>query len=273
MIPRPVPRRAPRCFRIPNGVESRSLADHLKNLDRVGAALRSARDGIARERVRPSQRRRQETEQATKERARQPWRGAEPSEALTWGELLGGDAFVAMAAEHGGFGQERSILEIGPGYGRLVKAALGAGLPFRRWTGVDLSASNVAYLSKEVGDTRVRFVEGDAESVALEGQFDTMLSSLTLKHLYPTFEVALGNVARHMAPGGLLFFDLVEAKLLDRILSVDAYFRQETTYIRRYAQGEVRDILGRCGLALVTFDEVEHAPGRRRLLVMARAAA
>lgn len=246
------------------------MAGDTSTLGRVGAAIRSARDGVARERVAPGQRRRGEDEGATHQRARVTWEVAEPSDALTWGVPLRGDAFVAAVAERGGFGPQRAVLEVGPGYGRLLTAALGQERPFRSWTGLDLSTANVAHLSGHFRDPRVSFREGDAESFSRAERFDTMVSSLVLKHLYPTFERALTNVAWHMAPEGLVFFDLVEARLVDRLLSAHAYFREETTYIRRYTGAEVGEIVGRCGLDLVALEHVEHAPGRRRLLVMAR---
>ena len=37
------------------------------------------------------------------------------------------------------------------------------------------------------------------------------ISSLTLKHVYPTFEGVIANIGRQSAPGARLVFDLIEA--------------------------------------------------------------
>lgn len=55
----------------------------------------------------------------TRERVRQLWSASRPTETLTWGKLISGDAFVAAAERYGVFAPDHSILEIGPGYGRL----------------------------------------------------------------------------------------------------------------------------------------------------------
>jgi hypothetical protein len=63
-----------------------------------------------------------------------------------------------------------------------------------------------------------------------------------------------------------LMFDLIEG--------TRRYFhRDRVTFIREYAPDEVRGILERTSLELVAFDSIEHAPGRRRLLVVARSSA
>jgi SAM-dependent methyltransferase len=195
------------------------------------------------------------------------WRDAKPDQGLTWGYELTGDAFVAKVDSFGGFGPERSILEIGPGYGRLARSAVALGLPFRRYVAVDLSETNVAHLREVLTDPRFEIVCGDAQTVELDERFDTAVSSLTLKHIYPSFSRALGNVRAHLNPGGLVAFDLIEGD--------GEYFEDDdVTFIRHYSRTEVADMLADTGLTLVAFDQVDHDaehPGHRRLLVVARA--
>jgi SAM-dependent methyltransferase len=196
-------------------------------------------------------------------RSRTRWRDASPTPALTWDKPLAGDAFVGKVASYGGFGPEKRVLEIGPGYGRLLKACLDAAVPFKAYCGVDISATNVTYLQSHFGLSSISFVQGDAEKVELDRTFDLMLSSLTLKHFFPSFEAALQNLSRFLSPGALLAFDLIEGH--KRYFELDG-----VTYIRWYSKAEVDDILGRLELTRVAFDVVEHAPGYSRLLVVAR---
>jgi SAM-dependent methyltransferase len=130
--------------------------------------------------------------------------------------------------------------------------------------GLDLSEQNVKYLRETFVDPRISFIHGDAESAVPDGEFDLAISSLVFKHIFPSFERALANIASRLNAGGLACFDLIEG---------DArYFEQwdEVTYIRHYSRPEISAILERCGLTLVAFDEVAHDAEHRRLLVVAR---
>jgi len=197
------------------------------------------------------------------ERSRTRWRAAEPTANLTWDVRLTGDAFIDRARHHGAFGEGRQVVEVGPGYGRLLATALVRELPFGSYTGVDLSEHNVAHLSQTFEDERVRFVCEDVEEVRFAEPVDAVLSSLTFKHLFPSFGPALSNLAGQMAPGGVVLFDLIEGSR--RFFEDDG-----VTYIRWYQRDEVEGMLAVCGLELVAFEEVRHHPTLARLLVVAR---
>ena len=197
------------------------------------------------------------------ERSRTRWRAAQPTANLTWDVELTGDAFIDRAERHGAFGTDKRIVEVGPGYGRLLRTVLDRGLPFDLYTGVDLSKRNVAHLSDAFPDERVRFTLDDIEQVRFEQPLDTVLSSLTFKHLFPSFERALWNLERQMAPGGVVLFDLIEG--------ARRFFEEDgVTYIRWYERDEVEDLLGSAGLEVVAFEEVRHHPSLARLLVVGR---
>ena len=197
------------------------------------------------------------------ERSRARWRAARPTPNLTWDVELTGDAFIDRAEHHGAFGEDRHVVEIGPGYGRLLATTLERGLPFARYTGVDLSAENVAHLKEKFADERVSFVLADVEEVRFEAPVDAVLSSLTFKHLFPSFEKALANLASQMAPGGVVLFDLIEGSR--RFFEDDG-----VTYIRAYERPEVEAMLAACGVEAVAFEEVRHHPSLARLLVVGR---
>ncbi len=207
-----------------------------------------------------------ESRDETWARSRERWRHVSPDPDLTWGRQLTGDAFVEKVASVGGYGPDRNILEIGPGYGRLLSSCLEQGREFRSYLGVDLSASNVEHLIKRfASDQRISFIEGDVETVELPASVDTVLSSLTLKHMFPSFERALTNVSSQLNPGAVAIFDLIEGER--------RYFEPDgVTYIRWYTRPEIREIVSQAGLEVEAFDEVLHAPGFTRLLVIARGA-
>jgi SAM-dependent methyltransferase len=198
-----------------------------------------------------------------RERAQTRWRNSGPDAELTWGRELSGDEFVAMAAAREVFRPETSILEIGPGYGRILRSILEAGLPFAEYLAVDISQQNVDFLRRTFDVPRVEFTHGDIESISLERTFDLVLSSLTFKHFYPSFEAALVNIKRHLAPGGMLFFDLPEGQRRE--------FRSEDVgYLRHYTRPQVEEILPRASFELVGFDHVKHDGEHVRLLVIAK---
>jgi SAM-dependent methyltransferase len=197
------------------------------------------------------------------ERSRTRWRSARPTSALTWGAEVSGDAFVAKAEQHGVFGPGRAVLEVGPGYGRLLTSCIERDVAFASWMGIDISPDNVAYLNERFRRDGVRFVCADVETMALDEPVDSVISSLTFKHLFPSFEPALRNLAGHLRPGGVVVFDLIEGER--------RYFEDDdVTYIRWYTRPEVEGILPAAGLERVAFDEVRHHPDITRLLVIAR---
>jgi len=196
------------------------------------------------------------------ERSRLRWRDAEPVGHLTWGVEISGDAFVDKLKSYDAFGSDQSLLEIGPGYGRLMKSILAQEIAFRNYLGVDLSAKNVSYLSQSFGTPNVQFQQGDIEQIKIDGPFDVLFSSLTFKHLFPTFEKALANAATALNRGALVFFDLIEG-------TGETFEQDGRTYVRHYTKAEVAAILDRVGLRLVNWDEVSHTPQHSRLLVVA----
>jgi SAM-dependent methyltransferase len=199
-------------------------------------------------------------------RATARWRSSRPDQRLTWDKPVSGTAFVRAAARYGAFGPDRALLEIGPGYGRLAQAALEEGLEFRRWLGVDLSEESVSQFNARFSEHPVSAIVADASTLDLDERFGAMLSSLTFKHLFPTFERALRAIADHLEPGSVAVFDLMEG---DR-----RFFERhdQMTYIRQYTRAEASDLVQKAGLGLVTLDTVDHDgdPRHRRLLVVAR---
>ena len=197
------------------------------------------------------------------ETSRARWKDANPDKALTWGRAVSGDAFIDKVGAHGGFERIPTVLELGPGYGRLPRAILAKSIGFSRYLGIDISETNVKYLRQEFPSNKMQFIRADAETCSLDITFDTFIASLVMKHLFPTFEACLGNLARFANPGGRFFFDLLEG---DR-----QFFEDDgVTFIHYYTKEGVQGILRKIGLDLAAFDLVEHDPEHVRLLVVAQ---
>lgn len=228
--------------------------------------------------------------------ASERWRHARPDPSLTWGRSITGEAFVERAGHHVRTNDASVIVEIGTGYGRILRSWLRSQRPFARYYGIDRSAENCAALEREfAGEPRVRILCGDLTAMELPEPFDLMLSSLTLKHLYPTFVPGLRNLARHSKADATFVFDLLETgwgslavdrvrALTGRIAQLDreprslaervregyGYFEGDgVTYVRRYSRASALARLADCGLSLRSFDHVRHDTGHRRLLVVA----
>jgi SAM-dependent methyltransferase len=206
--------------------------------------------------------RRVESAGATAERSKRRWREAPPDRGLTWGDEVSGAPAVEVAERYGVFGPDRTVLEIGPGYGRIMGAALARGVEFRRYLGLDLSEENVAHLRRSFDDPRIEILCGDVESAVFEEPIDAAISFLTFKHIYPSFAAALENLAGQLRPGGRVVFDLIEG-------SREYFHRDQVTFMREYTKGEVAEIVTGAGLVLVAVDRVDHAPGRSRMLIVA----
>jgi len=197
------------------------------------------------------------------DRSRIRWMNSSPDEGLTWQINLTGDAFVNKLREYIDFSEEKSILDLGPGYGRIFKSIVNLNVPFKSYTGLDISIKSVDFLNSNFGAKSVNFVIGDMEAVILENNYDIVVSSLTFKHLFPTFKKTLLNISKYLNKNSVIAFDLIEGdswgveKLSD-------------TYIKKYTKHEVEAILREIGFGVVKFDIVSHAPGFDRLLVIAK---
>lgn len=155
------------------------------------------------------------------------------------------------------------ILEIGPGYGRLIKELLSADIPFDHYLGIDISRENVRFLDSNFGDMRVKFVEGDIFKFESDKKFYVVVSSLVFKHVYPNFQRPLENICSFLNSGAMLFIDFIEG-------TGEAFEDDFVTFIRKYSKSEIRDLFDNVGLKVLDFTDVNHAPGYTRLLVVSQ---
>lgn len=208
---------------------------------------------------------REETQPDPKSR----WREDSEREGLTWDIALDGESCYRAVAE---YLPEARVLEIGPGYGRLIRSILNHDSPQRSYVGLDVSANRVAQLSSEFAAGQISFVAGDIEAPPWHGPtFDLIVSFLTFKHLYPDCSLACRSCFSLLATSGLLVFDVLESLTDEPAGDIGRFFEPGgRCFCRTYSRCELQEILSETGFSSVEFGSVVHAPGKERLLVIAR---
>lgn len=206
--------------------------------------------------------------------ATERWRKHTSAEGLTWGVMLDGTALVEAIERHARLAGA-AVLEIGPGYGRFLRSLVDSSMPFASYIGLDISEHWVRELADEFRDNKnIAFVRGDAsqaDALFAGRRFDVIVSMLTWKHLYPDFKAAARASRPLLTENGRLIFDLPETNLAwPAPPNLESGTFEETgTFTRTYTRREVELLLDDAGLSIVAFDEIEHAPGKRRLLIIA----
>jgi SAM-dependent methyltransferase len=181
------------------------------------------------------------------------WRGDESDVALTWGVRMSGDAFIQVIEQHFTF-ENSVIVEIGPGYGRILEALLKRSAPFRRYVGLELSEARLARLREEFRDPRIEFHQADVLSrVDLDVTADLTFSSAVFEHLYPDFGRALRTIATFTRPGGFAVIDFIRD---DRDPGKAAAWFADETYIRMYSMPQLEALFTRNGFSIIHSERI-----------------
>ncbi len=181
--------------------------------------------------------------------SRERWRGDEPDDGLTFGQIMSGDTLWDAYSRYRAFRETDRILEIGPGYGRLLRTMLNRHAPFSEYAGLEISSHRVEKLRAKFVEPRVAFVNGDVDYWRGYGQFDVVISSSTFEHLYPDCSRALSNLVTQIRHGGTMFIDFIATE-------VSAATMEPTCYIRSYRKDELRDLFSGAGLSVLAIDGV-----------------
>jgi len=218
----------------------------------------------------------------TSEQAISRWKESGPNKGLTWGKIISGDAFIELAKKYDIFSPEKSILELGPGYGRILSSVISKKIPFKHYTGLDISQKSFQELEKKFSDENIDFELGDFKSVKLKRKYDIVLSSAVLKHQFPTFYESLKNIHNFINNSGIFFFDLREnldfkdnrKELSDLIKlgpSKSNWEEGTKTYVAYYTQDEVRKLIDSLGQEFISFEHVLHDKDiGERLVIISR---
>lgn len=208
------------------------------------------------------------------EASQERWKGSESDAGLTWGAVFTGDSFIEALQSRFSFGGSLRICEIGPGYGRLLKTILDRKLPFRSYTGVELSLERVHALQDKFKRPAVEFIQGDVNTVLLAEKADLLICSATFEHLFPDCSAALTNLAaRNLRPGAWLAIDFIQSD--DAMAHRSQEFEPTGhAFVRIYSAEELRRLHADCGLEVVALESI--VLGRasygdvRRILVFSR---
>lgn len=137
--------------------------------------------------------------------------------AATYADFFAGNTAHAIAPLLDGAGVRAGarVLDVACGPGHVAAAAAARGA---RVTGVDLSAEMVGAAAR--AHPAIRFRAGDAEALPFDAAgFDAVVCNFGLGH-FPRPEVALGEMARVLAPGGRLALTWWDVPVRSRINGV-----------------------------------------------------
>jgi phospholipid N-methyltransferase len=190
------------------------------------------------------------------ELSQERWKGSEVDVGLTWGEIFTGDSFIDAVQTGYHFDATHHICEIGPGYGRLLKTILERKLPFRRYTGVELSEDRVRKLTEKFGNSSIRFVRGDVNSARINEPIDLVISSSTFEHLFPDFATGLTNLVKQLNPLAGIAIDFAQS---DEAMAhrQQGFEPQGHAFVRVYSAEEIQSVFQSCGLRDVELRSIE----------------
>ena len=191
------------------------------------------------------------------------WRETAPTRGLTWGQDIVGDDFANRLDALGCFGQDVRLLEIGPGYGRVLKSMLEKCVLFDSYLGIDLSEKNIQYLRSNFGAPGIDFFIGDAEIFSHAELFDVVFSSLTFKHFHPDCKKAIANLKKLIEDDGKLVFDFWHGT--DNA-DMRGHWESCNCFLKPYATYEIEAILVECGFVVQSFGFVQHGDKTRDLV-------
>jgi len=228
------------------------------------------------------------------EKSLERWKNCLPDGYLTWGRMITGHAFIDLAVKYCDFSSEKSILDLGSGYGRLLASLIFKKIPFKNYTGIDISPKNIEMLKDHFKMENVDFIHGSFLEVNLPTNYDIVISSLVLKHQYPTFNDSLKNILKFVSNDGIIFFDLAEntelkesRRNLNELLELGpsqhwwdesrsqseltTWKKGPDTHLTKYTKKEISLILENLSLKILSFDKVIHDnESGERLVVVAK---
>ncbi len=175
------------------------------------------------------------------------WKGESSPEDLTWGKRMDAESLWDIYQAEHRFTADTAILEIGPGYGRLLQTALKRKLAFSSYIGVDLSASSIAKLRGKFVSKNIRLIVGDVNLWQGSAKFQAILCSVTFDFLFPDCRVALANLASQIDADGTIMIDFVPSEVSSGV------FEPDGTYLRKYTQSELTGLFDEAGLKIHKF--------------------
>jgi NAD(P)-dependent dehydrogenase (short-subunit alcohol dehydrogenase family) len=144
------------------------------------------------------------------------------------------------------------VVEVGPGYGRILSTLLQREIPFGTYCGIEISATRVARLRQQFIDKRVQFECGDINSYRSHQPADVVISSATFVHLYPDCLNALKNIRSQISPTALIAIDFIDPTHYSTSRGFDS---ASGTYVVGYTRDELREIFSAAGYDVIAMPE------------------
>jgi len=180
--------------------------------------------------------------------ARESWATSEPNTKLTWKEEMDGKPFVSLLTKHCGTDFE-SVLEIGPGYGRILKSFADQA-DTRSYLGLDISPNNIAFLKELELPFAATFENADFITANINQDFDLIYSAAVWLHFFPDISEALGRSRDLLRSGGRLCFDVG--------IGTKSWFHNTGGFVKQYQQSELVDLIEKSGLRVVTVEKYDY---------------
>jgi SAM-dependent methyltransferase len=180
------------------------------------------------------------------------WKGDEALEGLTWGRAMTGDSFVDVILSHLRPDEGMRVLEVGPGYGRILSTLLQREIPLKSYWGVEISAARTARLREQFTDKRVRFENGDINTYKFRDSADLIISSSTFLHFYPNCSQALKNIRKQISRNTLVAIDFMDPAHYPPDRGFD---HTSGIYYVFYSREELSEIFRESGLKVVLMHE------------------
>jgi ubiquinone/menaquinone biosynthesis C-methylase UbiE len=156
--------------------------------------------------------------------------------------------YLALAGE-----RPKIILDMGSGTGRLAVALAARG---HRVTGADPSVGMMQVARNRPGSERVRWVDSDAKSLALDTRFDLITMTGNVFQVFlgdEEIRATLRNLRRHLAPGGRLAFETRNPQVAEWRAWTPALTREIIT-VPGVGAVEVHYDIAEADRALVTYE-------------------
>jgi SAM-dependent methyltransferase len=156
--------------------------------------------------------------------------------------------YLALAGE-----APKTILDMGCGTGRLAVALTQRG---HRVTGADPSAGMMRVARNRPGAARVRWVDSDTKSLALETRFDLIVMTGNVFQVFLDDEevrASLRTLRGHLAPGGRLAFE-TRNPLVEEWRSWRPHLTRETIDVPGVGAVEVHYDIAEADGAFVTYE-------------------
>jgi ubiquinone/menaquinone biosynthesis C-methylase UbiE len=125
--------------------------------------------------------------------------------------------FTRQLFDQAGIGPGMHVLDVGSGAGDVSLLAAELVGPDGRVVGVDCAEAAVAWATARVRSLQIKhvdFLQGDPARMDFSQQFDAIVGRFVLMY-YPDPVAAIGGLARHLRPNGLMAFQEFDMDYLD----------------------------------------------------------